>query len=150
MLCQKTEYGNLHDELLRDGLVVCLKDSWLDRRRDSKDRIAILTLSESKATVYVMFFREESRTKQLINIGRHKRQKYVWSTTENKPCGILGKTTSHPSSQCPASLVICHNCRKRGRYERVCRLAKTVNEAAEDVDELFFGPVTSGEDPLVG
>lgn len=67
----------------------------------------------------------------------------VQSRTESKACHKCGKSPSHPAFQCPIKSAECHNC---GHYGKVCRSISTVNEGTEDMDELFLGEVTSGEE----
>lgn len=79
--------------------------------------------------------------------GNAKTKKTTQTATEQKACHKCGKSPPHPAVQCPTRNAECHNCGKRGHYGKVCRLASTVNELAEDTDGLFLGEVSSGEKP---
>lgn len=168
-LAESCEYGELHDKLLRDRLVVGLKDSTLsekmqlDRELTLTKAITMARQSEevkrqqtdlrgelsaaSKVAVDVLHKNKGKLTK--ANKFKAKRQiqgnQKIKNEAEQKACHKCGKSPPHPAVQCPAKTAECHNCGKRGHYGRVCRLAKSVNELAEDTDELFLGEVSSGE-----
>lgn len=172
-LAENCEYGDLHDELLRDRLVVGIKDLALSERMqlDAKLTLAkaitmarqseeikrqqtdLRELSASKPAMDAMHFKRGKQNKfrpkdQAQGQKKNwKPDKPVQNKAENRACGKCGKSPSHPVSQCPAKSADCHNCGKRGHFGKVCRSNGNVHEVAEDVDELFLGVVASGEDP---
>ncbi|KAK0131436.1 hypothetical protein N1851_033838 [Merluccius polli] len=174
-LAESCEYGQLHDELLRDRLVVGLKDSKLSERmqldreltltkaitmaRQSEEvkrqqtdlrgelntasKVAVDALNKNRGKLpYAKQFKPKGQTQ-----GNPKFNKMAPSATELKTCHKCGKSPPHPAVQCPAKSAECHICHKRGHYGRTCRLANTVNEVAEDMDGLFLGVVSSGDEP---
>lgn len=66
---------------------------------------------------------------------------------DGKTCSKYARTPAHAAVQCPAKNTECHNCGKRGHYDRVCRSNPTMNEIADSADGLFLGVVDSGEEP---
>ncbi|KAK0145669.1 hypothetical protein N1851_015450 [Merluccius polli] len=174
-LAESCEYCQLHDELLRDRLVVGLKDSKLSERmqldreltltkaitmaRQSEEvkrqqtdlrgelntasKVSVDALNKNRGKLpYAKQFKPKGQTQ-----GNPKFNKMAPSATELKTCHKCGKSPPHPAVQCPAKSAECHICHKRGHYGRTCRLANTVNEVAEDMDGLFLGVVSSGDEP---
>lgn len=167
-LAENCEYGELHDELLRDRLVVGLKDSSLSERMQlNKDltltkAITMARQSEEIKRQQTDLRGESSKGKTAMdavhvrksqpNKFRSREQKQFkprkpqLTKQENKTCFKCGKTQMHPAAQCPAKNAECHNCGKRGHYGRVCR-STAVHEVADCADGLFLGELDSGEDP---
>ena len=160
-LSENCEYGQLHDELLRDRIVVGLQDAslsekmQLDKNLTLTKAIQMARQSEeircqpsdlrghansSKIAVDAMHFKKSkqlrSKFRELPQGQQKPFKKPIQTKGGYKSCNKCGKSPSHPASQCPAKDVECHNCRKRGHYGRVCRSASSVNAVAEDTGEL--------------
>ncbi|CAJ1081269.1 unnamed protein product [Xyrichtys novacula] len=170
-LAETCEYGDLHDKLLRDRIVVGIKDASLSERmqldRDltlakaitmarqseeiKRQQTDLRDRSASKADMDAMHFKRGKQNKFKNKDqaqGQYKTWKHdkpVQNRAENKACGKCGKSLSHPATQCPAKSAECRNCGKRGHFGKVCRSSKAVHEVAEDVDGLFLGALASGE-----
>ena len=168
-LAEHCEYGALHNELIRDRLVVGLADTRLSERMQlDKDLTLDKAISmarqseeikrqqtslrgdtcakESRSVDRVAFKSKQQYRKKLTtqkNWGNHA------NVENHKQCRKCGKSPSHPPSQCPANDVVCRGCGKKGHYKRVCLSAKSVNEVQENPEDesLFLGTVTAGKDP---
>ncbi|KAK7878780.1 hypothetical protein WMY93_030940 [Mugilogobius chulae] len=168
-LAENCEYGELHDDLLRDRLVVGLKDSSLSERMQL-DKDLTLTKAITMARQSEEIKRQQSdlrgegsTSKTVMDAvhvkkvkpnkfkGREQKQlkslKPQMTKQDNKTCSKCGKAPAHPAVQCPAKNAECHNCGKRGHYGRVCRSNTAVNELADSADGLFLGELDTGEDP---
>lgn len=168
-LAENCEYGALHDDLLRDRLVVGLKDSSLSERMQlDKDltlakAITMARQSEeikrqqtdlrgeviaSKTAMDAVQIRKAKlskfKTKEQKQI---KSPKFQQTKHDSKACSRCGKAPAHAAVQCPAKNAECHNCGKRGHYGRVCKSSTSVNEVADSAAGLFLGEVDSGEEP---
>ncbi len=159
---------------MRDRLVVGLQDAalsekmQLDKNFTLTKAITMARQSEeirhqqsdlrgeanaSKVALDAMHFKKDEQRKNKVKElpqGRQKPfKKPIQTKGGYKSCNKCGKMPSHPTSQCPAKSVECHNCGKGGHYGRVCRSASSVNAVAEDTGELhdadglFLGSVTS-------
>lgn len=160
-LSENCEYGQLHDELLRDRLVVGLQDAGLSEKMQLDKNLTLtkaITMARQseeirrqqsdlrgvtnscKAAMDAMHFK---KSKQLRSKGKEPPQgqqklfkKPIQTKGGYQSCNKCGKSPSHPASQCPAKTVECRNCGKRGHYGRVCRSASSVNAVAEDTGGL--------------
>lgn len=174
-LAESCNYGSLHDELLRDRLVVGIRDTALSQKMQLDSQLTLtkaITMARQSEEVrrQQTDLRGEMSTASKVAVDAlHKAKGKQWNATQlkakglkpghakakaathtatgNKACHKCGKSPSHPAVQCPARNAECHSCGKRGHYGKVCRLISSVNELAEDTDGLFLGEVSSGEDP---
>lgn len=159
-LADNCEYGALHDELLRDRLVVGLQDSSLSERMQlDKDLTLAKAITMARQSEEIKRQQTDLRGEASVNKAtmdavhvrkakpnkfRNKEQKQFKSSKlqqikqDNKTCTKCGKSPAHASMHCPAKNAECHNCGKRGHYGRVCRSNPTVNEVADGTDILFL------------
>lgn len=162
-LAEHCGYGSLHDEMIRDRIVVGIRNNGLSERLQLDPR---LTLESAIAQV-----RQSEAVKQQQPLLRGKPDTPVGavlragggtrairggrsnsSTTSRRPattegCPRCGKRPNHDRAQCPARDQICRSCNKRGHFRAVCRSAARVRgvhaqahpEASEDA---FLGAVS--------
>ena len=152
-LAENYEFGTMKDELIRDRLVVGIKDIALSERLQTDEA---LTLDKAKKLVrqreavkehQSILKREESNldyVKSTENKSRtHQRQKKT--NSENK-CIRCGK---HPQTRqnCPARDSTCYKCGKRGHFGTVC-LSKSVAMLSEDptdpIETSYLNAMTDG------
>ena len=137
--------GNLHDEMLRDRIVVGIRNAALSEKLQLD---AELTLE--KAVTYV---RQSETVKQQQTVlrggntvkpdtvigavqgtmelgqGSRRQRSSQWTSrgpTQNQcgsstVCSMCGKSPAHDWEHCPAKDAICRKCPKRGHYQAVCR-----------------------------
>ena len=132
-LAANCEYGALESEMIRDRLVVGIRDTGLSEKLQLD---ADLTLDKAKKSIRQ---REAVREQQGILGGaddrkvdslrkgkghegqprrqRHSEEKRMSSL---KHCTRCGKE-QHARDRCPAKDAVCHNCQKKGHYSSQCR-----------------------------
>lgn len=160
-LAEHCEYGTLHDEMIRDRIVVGLQDAKLAEKLQLD---ADLTLDKAVSQVRqaeavkkqqaVIRSEGDSVTVGAINketTGKPSR-KYCWSQgqSKEKSCSWCGMTPAHDRLKCPAKEAVCRKCQKKGHYQRACRSAVNVGTLhsdhvpSRDGDEAFLGAVGEG------
>ncbi|XP_061920402.1 uncharacterized protein K02A2.6-like [Entelurus aequoreus] len=175
-LAEHCSYGMLHNELIRDRLVVGLQDKGLSERMqldadltlDKAIRMARqseevkrqqstlrgdttrLEASDAKSVdrVFKSNFKSAKNKPQYADSPKYKPHSTQYSKDKGAQslCQNCGSSPSHPKSDCPANDVKCHACGRRGHYKRVCK-SKSVHEVEEDEEEIFLGSVTEDGDP---
>lgn len=149
-------YGNLRDQMIRDRIVVGIRDHKLSERLQLDPD---LTLEKAKTLVrqreavqeQQSALRGNPRHESTVDYVRRKpqgkrEQKRAGSVRrpgEQKPqhkCSRCGKGP-HPRYSCPASKSVCHACGKMGHYSSQC-FTKTVG----DVKLTYSSDESEGED----
>lgn len=170
-LAENCNYGALHDELIRDHLVVGLRDTGLaERMQLDKDLTLEKAVSMARQSEVIkrqqMDLRGETRNDIDAVTSRQRKQKMPFSKTPNQQkhtstkskapqdlqsCYRCGKSPGHGKWQCPARDETCHTCRKKEHYSKVCRSAKEVHvvETTQNCNDtpLFLCTVDTGTDP---
>ena len=161
-------YGNLHDEMVRDRIVVGIRNAALSEKLQLD---AELTLE--KAVTYV---RQSETVKQQQTLlrggntekpdtvigavqgtrepgqGSRRQRSSQWTSrgpTQNQcgsstVCSRCGKFPANYREHCPAKDAICRKCSKRGHYQAVCRSPAKVGGVQAHTDsshEVFLGAV---------
>ena len=172
-LVEHCEYGDMKEELLRDRLVIGVRDTALS---DKLQLDATLTLEKAKTAI-----RQKEATKEhrqelkgtgskadpyLVeevrrNQGSKVRAKHKGTSgpSHGRPSQKKGGATPQPSgngcmrcgkdrhptiNQCPALGATCYKCNRKGHYGTQCR-SKTVAAAEEiTLDAAFLGAVQAG------
>ena len=155
-LAENCNYGTLHDEMVRDRIVVGIRDSSLSEKLQLD---AELTLSTAVAKVRQAeevkkqepLLRGETpatgEKKPDIPVGavqRGRRGGKVNRKPKSAPrttCTRCGKTPPHDRHSCPARDAICRKCSKRGHFQVVCRSTAKVGEVHQDDPNEFLGGV---------
>ncbi|XP_005097696.1 uncharacterized protein LOC101852690 [Aplysia californica] len=156
-------YGALKDKLIKDRIVVGVKDDDLSKQLQLKLK---LTLSEAIQISRQAEARDESQTLlrprvELVTTKPHNmRSASIASRPPHKPhtphtgskrsCGYCGHLPSHKRDACPAKSAVCGSCGKRGHYKAVCRSHPKVQEVAVNSYHLaevldFLGSITVNE-----
>ena len=162
-LIENCEYGDLKSEMIRDRLVVGIRDSSLSECLQTD---AALTPEKAKTVIHQ---REAVQEQQLIlshgdqwsainymkgkpfwrhgtaphrpPVSRPFQQASTASQRHSSKCKQCGRGP-HPRQQCPAKDAVCYNCRKKRHYSRQC-LSKSSKEATKASE------ITTTEDPSV-
>ena len=166
-LAKSCNYGEMKDEMIRDRLVVGIRDNALSQRLQLD---ADLTLEKAKKMVRQ---REAVGEQQQLLKGTvassldelqprrdrrkqgkkfHAKGRANSSTTaatqpQSKSCTRCGKG-QHPRDKCPAKDATCHRCSKKGHYGSQC-FTKNVSqvESANDMDAAFLDTVSAYQSP---
>ena len=154
-LLANCDYGEMTSEMLRDRLVVGIRDQSLSAKLQTDSE---LTLEKAKKQIRQREAVHEQQQELKGNepnsadaIRRSGRQnfrpqrKFVPPTA--KKCMRCGKE-SHPREQCPAKDAECHRCKRKGHYGAVCR-SKTVTGAMEAEDVAFLDNVSPGKQETI-
>ena len=152
-LAENCAYGDLRDQMIRDRIVVGIRDSTLSERLQLDPE---LTLEKAKTLVRQ---REAVHEQQSILRGGAPKQESTIDFVKRKPswrgrvpqktpsrgnqqsprgsqpastngnkCMRCGKGP-HPRKLCPAREAVCHTCKKKGHYSSLC-LSKSVGNVA--------------------
>ncbi len=176
-LAEHCNYGQLQNELIRDRLVVGLRNVslseklQLDRDLTLETAITKTRQSEEVRRQQCDLRGENGGASKCSNVDAVHAKSYRKPKFPSKPqpqaqtpgkykpnarpqqgskaCYRCGKMPSHGKSECPATDAVCHNCGKMGHYGKVCRnSAKSLNAVTtEEEGSLFLGAVDAGKDP---
>ena len=155
-LVEHCEYGNLRDEMIRDRIVVGIRDSALSERLQLDPD---LTLEKAKKLVRQ---REAVHEQQQFLTGKSSEGAAMEAVSKNtgakqvnkKPprgpiqspnrvrqqrrhqqvCSRCGRG-AHSRQACPAKDAACHKCNKKGHYSSMC-FTKSVSTISEEADSL--------------
>ena len=162
-LAENCEYGDLQSEMIRDRLVVGIRDAALSERLQTD---AELTLEKAKKTIRqreavheqqrvlkgaeptsletVQYSRSSNRRlRGSQQQGGRSKSKTPSDTRRNK-CTRCGKD-AHPREKCPAKDAECHRCKRKGHYGAMCfskAVAGSVEAAADSMDVAFLDTLT--------
>ncbi|KAL7880825.1 hypothetical protein SRHO_G00030790 [Serrasalmus rhombeus] len=164
-LAEHCGYGELHDEMVRDRLVVGLRDTKLSEHLQMDPELtlakAVTRARQSEQVkkqqeVLKKNFKGDTLNTQLDSMqlkqrggikhtpvklqssqsGMRAAQKKYTKPSQCKRCGDI---KGHSMQQCPAREAVCNHCKKKGHYARACRARKSsqVNIAllTEDVED---------------
>ena len=164
-LVEYCEFGALRDEMLRDRIVVGIRDTALSERLQMD---ADLTLEKAKKSVRQKEAVKEQRSelrgegsnKDPIVLDEVKGRKLFprkggakpqpprrgSHSTEKLQCKRCGKER-HTADKCPARSATCHKCNRKGHYSAQC-FSKTAAAAAHELslDAAFLGTVTAEQE----
>lgn len=159
-LIEFCEYGDLKEEMLRDRLVVGIRDVGLsDKLQTDPD----LTLERAKR----MIRQKEAAREHRRELHEDKKEAPLGSVVANRrfsnrtpgrarpqnkgapsgqktkatECSKCGKARHQAGDRCPAVGATCHNCHKKGHFSVKCYSKKTTVSAVESdpVEEAFLG-----------
>jgi hypothetical protein len=159
-LVSSCDYGDLATEMIRDRLVVGIRDTALSQRLQVDPD---LTLEKAKRQIR----QKEAVSQQQHTLGRTGPQETTVSFVQGKkpashpknfqrrhhhppqcshPQGKLPSTSctrcggaQHSRNVCPAKDATCHNCEKKGHYSRQClSKGRRVAEVTDDNQDVFF------------
>ncbi|KAI3373366.1 hypothetical protein L3Q82_006673 [Scortum barcoo] len=160
-LAEHCEYRDLHDEMVRDRLVVGLRDKRLSEQLQMDPELtlekAVIRVKQSEQVkkqqeMLKTNFKSDITNTQLDNVHAQQRggtrpkqaktqPRQTYKKAQDRQCKRCGcgDTGGHTLQQCPAREATCNHCRKKGHYARVCRTKKlhevNVASATENVDD---------------
>ena len=151
-LAENCSYGDMKDEMIRDRIVVGIRDEGLSAKlqleadltletamRKVRQREAVQEQQEILKTgkmerstaieqVHHSTTKPTSRSKP---VQRERPKTYTQQPlgTSNSRCTRCGKGP-HSKGVCPAKNAICHNCKKKGHYQKQCFSKTTIGEVS--------------------
>ncbi|KAK6183197.1 hypothetical protein SNE40_010724 [Patella caerulea] len=169
-LSEYCEYGMLREQLIRDKIVVGIRDEklsqklQLDSQLSLKKAIDMVRQSES-IIAQNRILRETNSTTEVDAIKSKPKQKFkpplhkkasnpvpahsthanvkVTSDVNKQSCQRCGNKY-HARSECPAKNSTCRKCKKLGHWDKVCR-SRHVNTIEENNSYAFMGLVSTNE-----
>ena len=167
-LAEHCGYGALRDEMIRDRIVVGLRDARLSEKLQMDPELtlekAVSAARQSEAVKKQQaVVRGQPQEALSSSIDRVERQttRFTRKPWQDKPpnkslytqqqstnnCTWCGKFPSHSRHLCPAREAVCHKCRKKGHFKAVCRSAYnvsvvTVAEEDSSDSDAFLGTVS--------
>ena len=167
-LAKYCNYGQLNDELIRDRIVVGIRDAQLSEKMQMEPELTLeraVTLARQSECVKTQqpTVRGELFQESTIEVVRgttrmqSKTQSRIPGTQTNPPsqrakiCGRCGKPGPHSQLQCPARDSICHKCGKIGHFKSVCRsiAAQSSIRTVETDDTDFLGTIHTSDVSVV-
>ena len=131
-LSEDCKYGDMRNELIRDRLVVGIRDVALSERLQTDEN---LTLDKAKKVIRQ---RDAVREQQsILKSGENPKLSYVGKKPSVQPanraptpkCSRCGKTDQR--NQCPAKDTVCYKCHQRGHFGKFC-FSKTMPAVSSD------------------
>ncbi|UYV78630.1 K02A2.6-like, partial [Cordylochernes scorpioides] len=168
VLAETCSYGILKEEMIRDRLVVGVKNFNLSEKLQLESEltlekaIQIVRQSESVKNQQKEIRQDtEKRNVDVIDrkggrngtnfqktrmkgtktyISNFPKNPQGWSSNEKRKCLRCGYYPGHSKEQCPARDAICNKCRKKGHFAKVCH-TKTIQEVSSSLNNAFIGIV---------
>lgn len=157
-LSEHCAYGNLRDELIRDRIVIGVRDKKLSMKLQLEDGLTLeKAISTARQQEYVK--QEQAALKQeggitgesvdYLKAGKTYKGGHRSNPAKATPtCSRCGRGPPHPKSACPAATAECHRCHKVGHYREFCRtkiVGEVCSDSSDDEIPAFLGAVG---DPL--
>ena len=160
-LSEHCRYGDLRDEMIRDRIVVGLRDPTLSEKLQLEPNLTLgtaITIARQREQVkkQQQVIRADETQSNIDAILAKKSQstkaKQLASTSTKQPhkpdpvinpriCGRCGKSGHVGKQQCPAREATCRKCHRRGHFQSVCRTRSVKAVSTEDPDDFFVGAV---------
>ena len=163
-LSEHCQYGALRDEMIRDRIVVGIRDHRLSEKLQMEPELTLeKTLIQVRQSELVKkqqgTLRNESsreieiithKTRSTAGKSHYKgRPKTSGESRYSHKCTRCGRTPGHSRQHCPANEAECYNCHKKGHYRSMCRSKptstgiQTVTTAVnhEEYEEEFLGVI---------
>lgn len=161
-LAANCNYGELEAEMIRDRLVVGIRDSSLSerlqldpdltlekakkciRQREAVQEQQNILSGSDASTLEAVNSSSNRRKYQSSNREQHRSSRAHYTVARNnkqkqtpKQCTRCGKE-QHTSSMCPARDAICHKCHKKGHYGAQCHTKKASLNDTTALDTAFL------------
>ena len=166
-LSEHCNYGALREEMIRDRLVVGIRDSAVSLKLQMNKKLtldeAVKLVREAETIKKQQPLLRSELQKESINSsavasvrkGRQDRGQKpktgqgLKQTSSRQACTRCGRSPPHDRQHCPAKDAICHKCSKKGHYKAMCRSTAKVGDVRQDepdYTEAFLGAVGTDRD----
>lgn len=160
-LAEHCGYGGLHDEMVRDRIVVGIRNSKLSEKLQLDPDLTLASaITQVRQSEAVKLQQSVIRGKPDTPVGAVQRGKGGLRPNKGSrnsgdsshksgkdSCPRCGRYPAHEKAQCPAKDQICRSCNKRGHFRVVCRSGAKVRgiETGTDTTEsVFMGTLSDG------
>ena len=168
-LVETCEFGALQDELLRDRIVVGIRDNALSERMQAEgskltlEKAKMMARQKEAVAEHSSQLRGDGSKQSPISVepvrgGQPQpRQRDAIGRSNGKPrsgrgdprstlCTRCGKPKHQRGDRCPARDAICHKCNRKGHFKNLC-FSKTVAATSEELslDSAFVGNVSTSQ-----
>ena len=168
-LAETCQFGTLKEELIRDRIVVGIRNAQLSQRLMQDEKLTLdKAVKEAKSSELIKQHHEilkgDGEDEKINRVQNNKRRPSKASkpfererqnsrpqAQKGNQCYRSGKSPPHKREDCPANNATCLKCRKQGYYAVVCK-SKKVREITEDLGEEassreseFLGTIESEE-----
>ncbi|UYV70775.1 K02A2.6-like, partial [Cordylochernes scorpioides] len=153
-LAEHCNFGMLHDELIRDRIVVGVRDRALSERMQLDTDLTLVKATlmakqlESVKEQQSSLYQQDSvdQIKKMPNhikeAKRHEPKIRQFKSNQlggsSHGCTRCGNSNNHDWKNCPAMNSYCSKCKKKGHYAKVCR-SEAINEIKSEI--AFLGSV---------
>lgn len=150
-LADDCNYLSLKDELIRDRIVVGVRDDDLSKQMQAKQDLTLSeairlsrqaearTESQNLLRPRIELVKSHTKTSKKFPVNKPAKTAFSY-VPQNQKCGYCGKTPRHKREVCPARTATCHKCSKKGHYSSVCRSSK-VREIEVQESDTFLGSI---------
>ena len=141
-LAKHCAYGNLHDEMIRDRIVVGIRNTALSEKLQLDPALTL-----EKAVIAVRQAEAVKEQQPLLRaIQKSRAGSRNSGATHPGSCTRCGRVPAHEHKLCPARDAICRKCQKRGHFQAMCRSAAKLHrvmdlEDGPSSDNAFMGTV---------
>ncbi|UYV81477.1 K02A2.6-like, partial [Cordylochernes scorpioides] len=153
-LAEHCNFGMLHDELIRDRIVVGVRDRALSERMQLDTDLTLVkatlmakqleSVKEQQSSLY-----QQDSIDQIKKMPNHiketkRHEPKIRQFKSNQLGGSshgftrCGNSNNHDWKNCPAMNSYCSKCKKKGHYAKVCR-SEAINEIKSEI--AFLGSV---------
>ena len=151
-LAENCDYGNMTDEMIRDRLVVGIRDTALSEKLQMDPTLTLATAEKTvrqrEAVHEQQRSLKEADSRQIDAVpyernhfakkGNYERRTTTAKTTSTQDggkCGRCGRER-HSRDKCPAKDAKCLSCQKVGHYSAVCRTRNVSTLLSGDTDDV--------------
>ena len=155
-LAEHCNYGALREEMIRDRIVVGLKDEKLSEKLQLDAELTLqkavnLARQSEEVKSQQSTIRNPSANGANVDAVRKKNPRKSTAGNRKKPaqtqsqtvtssastskkyspsskCSWCGRQPNHNRDKCPAKDVVCHSCEKVGHFAKVCRSSQSANK----------------------
>ena len=169
-LAETCEYGGLKVQLIRDRIVVGIRDQLLSERLQQDSELTLKkakTITRQREAIHeqqVILDTGESSQPSSVDAIKHKGASKTESTKsqtttdksskasgQSKNCSRCGRGP-HSRHMCPAKDATCHACKKKGHFKSQCYSTKAIADIItfkneyDNSDITFLNTIDSAED----
>ena len=158
-LAEHCSYGELSDEMIRDRIIVGLRDAAVAQKLQMDHELtldkAVTLARQSEAVKTQQSVVRPPAINNSISIEAIKSNRQTYHRKPQKSSGMqrqdspictrCGKSPPHTKDKCPAKDAVCRRCSKRGHFQKLCRSKHTSEPTINQIEEedAFLGVVHS-------